>query len=291
MSAVAPYVVVLGIAQDAGFPVAGCHGPCCAPAWADHGLRRHVSCLGIVDPRSAGRWLIDCTPDFAAQLHALDVIVPPADPPGLSGILLTHAHIGHYAGLIYLGREALDTKAIPVYVMPRMRHFLEQNAPWSQLVADGNIALCELADGAPVRLADHITAEPLLVPHRDELSETVGFRIAGPQRSAVYLPDIDSWERWDKSIEDVVATADAAWLDGTFYDSDELPGREMSTVPHPLIRDSTERFAALPAPERAKIRFIHFNHTNPVIDPASSAIHAVAGAGLGLAEEGERSLL
>ena len=129
------------------------------------------------------------------------------------------------------------------------------------------------------------------MPHRDELSETVGFRIEGPQRSAVYLPDIDGWERWDRSVEEVVATTDAAYLDGTFYDSEELPGREMSTVPHPLIRDSTERFAALPAPERAKIRFIHFNHTNPVLDPASSATLAVAGAGLGLAEEGERSLL
>jgi hypothetical protein len=48
-----PYLVVLGIAQDGGYPQAGCRRECCARAWRDASLRRGVSCLGIVDPAGA----------------------------------------------------------------------------------------------------------------------------------------------------------------------------------------------------------------------------------------------
>jgi len=283
-----PFLVVLGIAQDAGYPQAGCRKPCCARVWSDASKRRHVVCLAIVDPTSRQRWLLECTPDFPEQLRQLNSIAPPKDRVGIDGILLTHAHIGHYAGMIHLGREVMSTNRVPVYAMPRMKRFLENNGPWSQLVSAKNIAIHEIADGRQIQLNERISVTPLLVPHRDEYSETVGFRIQGPKRSAIFLPDIDKWDRWKTKIEDVLSHVDVAYLDGTFYADGELPGRDMSKIPHPFIAESVKRLASLPKDERNKVRFLHFNHTNPVLDSDSREATSVREAGHHVAAEGER---
>ena len=190
-----PYLVVLGIAQDGGYPQAACRKPCCERARSNRANRRHVACLAMVDPETRRRWLIECTPDFSDQLHRLDAIAPPRDKVGIDGILLTHAHIGHYAGLIHLGRDAMGADRVPVYAMPLMRRFLRNHGPWNQLVNAKNIEIHEIADGKTWKLNERISVTPLLVPHRDEYSETVGFVIRGPDRSALFLPDIDKWDR------------------------------------------------------------------------------------------------
>ncbi|MCZ6652616.1 MAG: MBL fold metallo-hydrolase [Planctomycetota bacterium] len=286
-----PFIVVLGIAQDAGYPQAGCKRECCAAAWGDPARRRHISCLAIVDPHTHQRWLIDATPDIRAQLRMLDAVEPPTGTPGLAGILLTHGHIGHYTGLMFLGHESIGAKGVSVYTMPRMRGFLTGNGPWDQLVRYGNIKLQPLTADTPVRLNERITVTPLRVPHREEYTEVVGFRIAGPNRSVLFIPDIDKWDRWHRRIEDLIAAVDVAYLDGTFYADGEIPSRDMSQIPHPFISESMKRFATLPAEERAKIRFIHLNHTNPALDPDSAAARAIHSAGFAVANELERTPL
>lgn len=283
-----PFVVVLGIAQDAGFPQAGCRNPCCARAWFDGRVRRYVSCLAIVDPTSNQRWLLDCTPDFREQLHALDEIAAPHGTPGVDGIFLTHAHFGHYAGLMHLGREAIGARDVLVHAMPRMRQFLEDNGPWNQLVTCGNIEIRSLTGGESASLNHRIRLTPFIVPHRVEHSETVGFRVEGPERSTIYLPDIDDWDRWETRIEDIVAATDLAYLDGTFYAEGEVLGRNMAEIPHPLITESIKRFSVLPQNERDKVRFLHLNHTNPVLDPTSKGAQEVVAAGHRIALQGER---
>lgn len=164
-----PYAIVLGIAQDGGYPQAGCNRPDCAEAWRNPKLRRHVASLAIVDPISSERWIFDATPDFPSQLRTLDEMAP----GHLPRIFLTHAHVGHYAGLMHLGREVMGTRGVEVYAMPRMRAFLENNGPWSQLVRLGNIELKPLEEKHPI-VFSRITVMALVVPHRDEFSETVG---------------------------------------------------------------------------------------------------------------------
>lgn len=286
-----PYLVVLGVAQDGGVPQAG---DADHPGWDDPAHRRLVVSLGLVDPASGERWLFEATPDLPEQLRRLDALAPSANRPGLAGIFLTHAHLGHYVGLMYLGHEVMGARDVPVFAMPRMAEYLRTNGPWSQLVRYENIDLRALADGEPVRLNARLTVTPLRVPHRQEFSEVVGFRIDGPERSALFIPDIDSWEEWDESsqsgtrIEDEIARIDAAYLDATFFADGEIPGRDMSGFPHPFIRHSMERFATLPEGEKAKIRFIHLNHTNPALWPDTEATRSVRAAGFGLAQEGER---
>jgi pyrroloquinoline quinone biosynthesis protein B len=283
----APYLVVLGIAQDGGVPQAGSKDH---PGWNDPALRQHVVSLALVDPITSQRWLFEATPDFREQLHRLDEIAPVADTPGLAGVFLTHAHIGHYTGLMYLGHESMGARGVPVYAMPRMADYLHTNGPWSQLVRYENIVLQPLVDGEPVPLNERLTVTPFLVPHRQEFSEVVGYRIDGPSKSALFIPDIDSWTEWDAEdtrIEDVIAQVDVAYLDATFYANGEIPGRDMSTFPHPFITHSIDRFRNLPAEERAKIRFIHLNHTNPALRPNSEARRTIEANGFRVAEEME----
>lgn len=278
-----PFLVVLGNAQDGGYPQAGTPP---GAAW-DPALRRFASSLAIVDPVSGERWILDATPDFRDQLHLLDQVAPAATVPGVDGIFLTHAHVGHYTGLIHLGREIIGARGVPVHAMPRMVAFLSTQGPWDQLVRLENIELRPLADGVPVRLNERITVTPFLVPHRDEYSETVGFRIEGPTQSALYLPDIDKWERWDAEgtrIEDVLAGVDVAYLDGTFFADGEIPDRAMSEIPHPFVMETLARFADAPASVRARIRFIHLNRTNPALHPGSEARERIEAAGFRVAD-------
>jgi len=257
-----PYTLILGIAQDGGYPQAGCDRPDCLSAWRDPELRQRVASLAIVDPQSHQRWIIDATPDFPSQLASLDE----ASPRGtalLDGILLTHAHIGHYLGLAHLGREVLGAHSIKVYAMPRMREFLQHNGPWDQLVRLKNIELVPIEDGVPFALNERITVTPLRVPHRDEYSETVGFIVRGPSRAILWLPDIDKWEKWSTPLESALAQVDIAYIDGTFYNASELPGRDLSEIPHPLMTETLSRLAN--SPLRAKVRFIHLNQSNPLL--------------------------
>ena len=277
----APYTFVLGIAQDGGIPQAGCRKSCCTS-----GRHERVASLGVVDPATHRWWLIDATPDFPSQLAAMATEAPACS---LAGIFLTHAHIGHYTGLMHLGREVMGAHSVPVWAMPRMREFLATNGPWGQLVALGNITLRPLAADSAIALGESLRVTPFRVPHRDEYSETVGFRIAGPRGSVVWLPDIDKWDRWDRRIEDVIAGASVAYLDGTFFDAAELPGRDMREIPHPFIVESLSRFASLSTSERTRIRFIHLNHTNRAGIAGTAERKRVDAAGCHVAHAGERS--
>jgi len=274
------YVVVLGIAQDGGLPQAGCRKACCTG-----GRRENVASLALVHPGSRRWWLFDATPDLRAQLARMAREAPACT---LAGVFLTHAHMGHYSGLLHLGREAMGTRNAPVWAMPRMREFLTANGPWSQLAKLRNIELRPLAADSSVMLGDSLSVTPFQVPHRDEFSETVGFRVAGPRGSVAFLPDIDKWERWSHPVEDLLRDVDVAWLDGTFFEATELPGRDMREIPHPFIVESLDRFAALPAATRARVRFIHLNHTNRALVRGSSERLRVERAGMRVAEEGER---
>jgi pyrroloquinoline quinone biosynthesis protein B len=279
-------MVVLGVAQDAGYPQAGCSKPCCKQYWDGKESRRNATCLGIVDLATKQYWLIEATPDLRGQLQDIGDILGHEAYSSPEGILLTHAHIGHYTGLIQLGREVMGAQKIPVYAMPRMAEFLTNNGPWSQLVSAGNIVLRGLQADSVVKLADGLSIQPVLVPHRDEYSETVGYRIIGNNKTILFIPDIDKWEKWEKDLVAELKEVDQALIDGTFYDDKELPGRDMSEIPHPFIIETTELLGALDSLERSKVKFIHFNHTNPILRETEQK-EKLLEKGFKVAEEGE----
>jgi len=277
-----PFIIILGVTQDAGYPQAGCDKECCKKYWDKKIAKQKVSCLALFDPSTNQKWIFDATPDLSEQIHNADKL----QKGNISGIFLTHAHIGHYTGLMYLGREALNANEIPVYAMPRMSDYLKTNGPWSQLVSLKNIQLQKLKADSTIKLTDKISITPILVPHRDEFSETVGYSIKTGNKTTLFIPDIDKWQKWDRDIKQLVKQYDHLFLDGTFYKDDELPGRNMSEVPHPFIQESVDLFSGLSLPEKQKIWFIHFNHTNPLIDKSSKQYKEVKSKGFNVAEEG-----
>ena len=234
----------------------------CQQFWDGKVEARYPTCLSLVDKEEEKIWMFEATPDFKYQLRNLTT---KSSLSKISGIFLTHAHIGHYTGLMNLGREVMGSRGMPVYAMPRMKNYLETNGPWSQLVDLKNIKINELQADSAIQVSNKLTVTPFLVPHRGEFSETVGYRIESANTKVLFIPDIDKWYLWDRSIIEEISKVDYAFLDGTFFDAAELPGRNMAEIPHPFIEESLELFKNLPDSEKAKITFIHFNHSNPLI--------------------------
>jgi pyrroloquinoline quinone biosynthesis protein B len=277
------YVMVLGVAQDAGYPQMNCKKDCCRAAWENPSLQRNTSCLAILDPTTNDQWIIDATPNIKEQLQLLK---SKTGTEKINGVLLTHAHIGHYTGLMHLGREVMGTNNTPVFAMPRMKKFLEENGPWNQLVELKNISLQALKSDSTINLNENIKVTPFLVPHRDEFSETVGYKIMINNKSLIFIPDIDKWERWATDINELIQKVDYAFLDATFYKNGEL-SRDMSKIPHPFVQESMELFSTLTKTDKKKVHFIHFNHTNPLLIEGSSAKNEVLKNGFNLAKEGQ----
>ncbi len=278
-------LAVLGTVQDAGSPHIGCEKECCALLFEKPDPSRMVVALGIVDHGNQKTFLFEATPDMPRQLKILKRLAgTPAETP--NGIFLTHAHIGHYTGLMYLGREALGGRSIPVYAMPKMKAFLEDNAPWSQLVALRNITLEPIANKTKVQITSNLSVLPFTVPHRDEFSETVGYKITGPNKTVLFIPDIDKWDRWETAIVTEIKKVDYAFLDATFFDGNEVANRDISEIPHPFAIESMALFHDLPKKEKAKIHFIHFNHTNPLLNENSKEHGLVREKGFNIAKAG-----
>ncbi len=275
----AQQVMVLGIAQDAGKPQLACSKECCAELPPN--FDGSPVSLAILDSNSKKWYLIEASPAIKKQLLKI-----PSDYPALpEAIFLTHAHIGHYSGLVHFGREAANSQRISTYSGPRFCEFLRNNGPWSQLVSLKNIIPKAISSGDSVKIASGaISIKAIAVPHRDEYSETFGYLISGPKKRLLFIPDIDKWERWELDIDSIIKKVDYALLDATFFDSKELHGRDMAEIPHPFVKESMQRWQSLGANEKRKIHFIHLNHSNPLWDKNSSAYRAAIEAGFRVAE-------
>jgi len=260
-----PFMIILGTLQDGGSPHLGCEKDCCKTINPD----KKVISLGLIDPGNGKRFLFEASPDITSQLKSLNRAHPAKNNIAPDGIFLTHAHIGHYAGLMFLGRESMNSKEVPVYAMPKMKMFLESNGPWSQLVSLNNIRINTLSEDKWEDISPTLKVKALLVPHRDEFSETVGYIIAGPNKKVLFIPDIDKWEKWRTNIVSLIKEMDYALIDGTFFSAAEVNNRNIAEIPHPLVQESMQLFESLPPKEKEKIIFIHFNHTNPLLDEAS----------------------
>ena len=276
-------LVVLGTVQDGGSPHIGCQNDCCKELFDNPDPTRKVVSLGIIDHENQKTFLFEATPDMPDQLKLLkEASNSESETP--TGIFLTHAHMGHYAGLMYLGREALGAKSVRVHTMPKMKSFIETNGPWSQLVDLKNVVLSKLEHEKTISLTPNLKVRAFLVPHRDEFSETVGYKIMGPNKSVLFIPDIDKWSKWSTSIVEEIKMVDIAFLDATFYDSEEVNNRDMSEIPHPFVVESMQLFQHLSIKEKSKIHFIHFNHTNPILNTGSKAHREVASKGFKVAQ-------
>tara|TARA_Y100001970_G_scaffold73269_1_gene92961 strand:+ start:2074 stop:2994 length:921 start_codon:yes stop_codon:yes gene_type:complete len=269
---------ILGVVQDGGFPHLGNNKTCCDNV----DQNRYVTSILLTNNSNNESYLFDASPDINEQLNFMGDRIK----KDLKGIFLTHAHIGHYTGLMYFGREALNSRLINVYAMPRMKKFLEKNGPWSQLVELQNISIKQISNNSKISIDPNVIVQPIEVPHRGEFSETVGYKIYGPNKILLFIPDIDKWYLWEKSIIDEIKKVDYALIDATFYDSKEVNYRDVSEIPHPFVVESLELFDPIKQKEKNKIFFIHLNHTNPLLNDNSEEYQYIINKGYNVAKEG-----
>ncbi|AXT19331.1 MBL fold metallo-hydrolase [Flavobacteriaceae bacterium AU392] len=278
------YITILGEAQDAGFP--HINNP---KEWNDvrNGIKKRklATSIGLIDQSTKQKWLFEATPDMPQQLHILENDHLKTDKI-IDGIFLTHAHIGHYTGIMHFGREAMGSKNIPVYAMPKMKQFLENNGPWDQLVSLENIKLKKLKNDSLITLNNILKVTPFLVPHRDEYSETVGYKIEGKNKTALFIPDINKWHFWNKNIIEEVKNVDYAFIDATFFKEGEVP-RPMSEIPHPFIEETVKLFENESVTTKSKIHFIHLNHSNPALNEAHFLKDSIQALGYHFASQNE----
>ena len=277
------YIYVLGNVQDAGLPHIGCKHEFCKEKFNEF-EEYFTTSIAVIDPLNKKYVLFEATPDLPYQLNYLDkklfknFILP-------ESIFITHAHIGHYAGLMYFGREALGSKDLKVNVLPKMANFLKTNGPWSQLVQINNIKIQEINFDQKTNHLSNISVTPIKVPHRDEYSETAAYVIIGKNKKALFIPDIDKWEKWGKNLIELVKEYDYLLLDATFYDSKEI-NRDISEIPHPLVSETIGLLNNLTTKDKSKVYFIHMNHTNMMLDPQSNLSKYVISKGFNIARVG-----
>ena len=76
-------------------------------------------------------------------------------------------------------------------------------------------------------------------------------------------------------------------VDATFYDGSELPGRDLSKIPHPRMVETMRLLGDEARARPGRVRFLHLNHTNPALHDAQLR-KEIEGRGFRIAEEGER---
>lgn len=287
-----PYLFVLGTAQDGGLPHAACSCPHCDAARLDATRARAVSSLALVLPALDRILLFDATPDIRLQLDRVaELRIRPAgrvDRDPIDGIFLTHAHLGHYTGLGFFGKEAIHSRRLPIHCSPAMAEFLRGHSPWNLLVEQENIDPTPFEFGRPVPVGGGVSVTAFAVPHRDEIADTAAFVIRGPRRTVLFVPDTDGWREWLPSLEERLAEVDVALLDGTFHSLDELPGRDLNSIAHPLVENTANRLEPRLQADDLEIWFTHLNHSNPLNDPASPERQELVGRGFGVLADGQR---
>ena len=85
--------------------------------------------------------------------------------------------------------------------------------------------------------------------------------------------------KYYKDIIEEVKKVDYAFLDATFYSGNEINKRDISEIPHPFIVESIEYFEKIK--NNVEISFIHFNHTNPLLNPDSDLRKKLNNQGYG----------
>tara|TARA_Y100000590_G_scaffold469861_1_gene660214 strand:+ start:2116 stop:2982 length:867 start_codon:yes stop_codon:yes gene_type:complete len=282
-------ILTLGTIQDGGYPHAGCNKECCMDAWHNPGMTKYVASIGIIDHINNKYWIIDITPDFKKQYQMINTYLNRSYE--FSGIFITHAHTGHYTGLFELGLEVLNTHDIPLYVMPGLLNFFKKNISIDFLFKSNNVRPVKIEENENIILSNDVSINAFLVPHRNEMSETVGFKIKSNLKSVIYIPDIDAWEDWDVNIIDIIKTNNLVLIDGTFYNKDELQERNMLDVPHPLVLDSLDLFENLDMEDKNKIYFTHLNHTNSLVKQNSNEYKTLCDKGYHVLQDGDNFII
>ena len=273
------FSIVLGVVQDGGYPHVGSSKSEQKEYFQKSKIKEKITCLGIVDKIENKSFLIDATPHLPYQLNKLSECS--SNP--LSGILVTHVHWGHIGGLGWLSREGLNHGDFKIFSSRKNISIIRKYCDIFEFKT--NISFEDITAGSVVNLTKNITASAVSVPHRAK-GDTFGYVLSG-NRKVGYFPDCDNIKSWKDDFLNILEDVDCFYLDGTFWNKTELPNRKIESVPHPLVEDVIEDLKHLNQDLKNKLKFIHLNQTNPLLNKSSNELKRLRENYFNVAEDGE----
>jgi pyrroloquinoline quinone biosynthesis protein B len=298
---------VLGSAAGGGFPQWNCGCDNCR-GLRDGTIRasaRTQECVAVSADGSADCVLLNCSPEIRSQIESAPALHPrsPRHSP-IAAILLTNGDLDHCLGLLSLR----ESHRLVVYATDAVaRGFTRGNVLYRTLERfPGQVTWRIAKPGREEDIADvegkptGLTAEAVAVPGKAPIhleggrapdpEDNVGFVIREPRtrRTVAYLSALASVT---DSVRATITDADAVFLDGTFWSSDELPARGLGTkraeeMAHLPVGGAAGSLAQLAGTRASRRVYIHVNNTNPMLREDSPERAAVAAAGWEVAWDG-----
>lgn len=247
-------VRVLGSAAGGGVPQWNCACANCKAARLGRAPNRTQSSLAVsADGR---RWmLLNCSPDIATQIEAFAPLHPsyPRGTP-IGAMLFTDANVDHIGGLAVLRQRGaagflLRSSGVVheiAIAQPAFAPFASSPHRWLEVPLDSP---CVAEDGDDI-VGNALTVRALAVPgttpgydgRRTARGAVVAYEVAdrGSERSLLFAPVFSAI---DDRLRDAITRADIAFLDGSFYDNDELS--DAGLLPNARASLATNRSAAL----------------------------------------------
>ncbi|MGA7095484.1 MAG: MBL fold metallo-hydrolase [Candidatus Cybelea sp.] len=249
------------------------------------------------------RWmLLNCSPDIATQIEAFAPLHPsyPRGTP-IGAMLFTDANVDHIGGLAVLRQRGaagflLRSSGVVheiAIAQPAFAPFASSPHRWLEVPLDSP---CVAEDGDDI-VGNALTVRALAVPgttpgydgRRTARGAVVAYEVAdrGSERSLLFAPVFSAI---DDRLRDAITRADIAFLDGSFYDNDELSDagllpKRARELGHQPVGGSNGTLAQLHGTP-TRVVFTHLNNSNPMLDPRSLAHASVRESGSEIAFDG-----
>jgi pyrroloquinoline quinone biosynthesis protein B len=293
---------LLGTAAGGGIPQWNCACELCTLSRMEPGvIPPRFQLQATVWDEQGDFFLLNASPDLRFQIEA-NPELHPSNKLGrrntpIQGIILTTADLDQTLGLLLLR----EFQPLTVYSTALVRQALESNSFFAMLDrVPRQLTWIQIKPGVPFPLGKTgIVCTPIPLPGEmpfyarqlgpcEPGQASLGLLLeAGGQRIA-YTPSLP---RITENLRSVYEACQAILVDGTFWSDTELSDTHSGT---PLARaighipmsgeDSTLALLSdLNVPQKI---FVHFNNTNPVLDPRSEQYRAVIDAGWQIGYDG-----
>jgi pyrroloquinoline quinone biosynthesis protein B len=302
-------IKVLGSAAGGGFPQWNCGCSNCDRARRGlSGFRPRTQAQVAISPCLGSWFLLNASPDLRQQLLRDPDFAPAQQTRGtpISAIILMSADVDGVMGLLHM-REFQPLKIYATASVLRVLkeenslfRTLERSLPpvqWETLPCDRPISIYQGAGEANSVLT--CKAVPLGGDYPDYVGAglrkdlakqeaVIGLEFVQEGKKFFYAPSLsghsDDWKCHAKE-------SDLAFLDGTFWDDNELidvrgSGKRAREIGHVPLSGPDGLLAQFPSAGKDRRILIHLNNTNPVLDEGSAANQAVRDAGWEVAYDG-----
>jgi pyrroloquinoline quinone biosynthesis protein B len=283
-------ITVLGSAAGGGFPQWNCNCRQCA------GLRsgtlraraRTQSSIFVRSDEGVDGVLFNASPDILEQIRSHPALQPARQSrdTAIAGVVLVDGQIDHATGLFMLRERS---GPLPLWCTDPVEQDLTHGNPVLRVLSHycgvqrHRIPLDSTGFGVPGVPGLAFRALPLsskaapYSPHREQPvpGDNIGVLITdlASRRRAFYAPGLGEIT---PAVFDVMASADAVLVDGTFWTDDEMlrlglsrkTARDIGHLPQSGAGGMIEWLDRLPPGTRRLL--IHINNTNPILDEDSA---------------------